>query len=87
MKAITGENLISLGFKETKVSPKESGQKDSYYYYVYDNEGLCLISNTNDECIGYDEYYVEFFDYPKIGKYKSLKQLQMLVKFLESAVK
>lgn len=87
MKAITGEDLINLGFKRNTVSPKESGQKDPYYYYSYEIGGLCLISNANDECISYDEFYVEFFDYTKVGKFYSLKKVQKLIKILESAVK
>lgn len=87
MKAITGEDLINLGFKKRTVSPKESGQKEPYYYYTYEIGELCLVSNTNDECIGYDEFYIEFFDHPKVGKFYGLKRVQKLIKILESAVK
>jgi hypothetical protein len=87
MKTITGEDLINLGFKTERVLPKESGQKDSYYYYIYKIGELCLVSNTNDECIGYDEYYVEFFDHQKVGKFYNLKKLCKLIKLLESGIK
>lgn len=87
MKTITGEDLINLGFKKRTVSPKESGQKEPYYYYAYEIGKLCLISNTNDECIGYNEYYVEFFDYHEVGKFYNLKKLCKLIKLLKSAVK
>lgn len=85
MKKINGEDLTALGFKERTVKPKESGQKNDYYYYVLDISGLALISNANDECIGFNEYYVEFFDHPEVGKYYSFKKLAKLVKLLKLA--
>lgn len=84
MKKINEEDLIALGFRKRTVKPKESGQKNKYHYYVREIGKLALISNSNDECIdGF--YYVEFFDYPDVGKYYSFKKLAKLVKLLKSA--
>lgn len=86
MKKINEEDLIALGFRKRTVKPKESGQKHKYHYYVLEISKLCLISNTNDECVD-SYYYVEFFDNPEVGKYYSFKKLAKLVKLLKSAEK
>jgi hypothetical protein len=86
MKKINENDLIALGFRKRTVEPKESGQKEPFHYYVREIGKLALISNSNDECVdGF--YYVEFFDYPEVGKYYYFKKLAKLVKLLKSAEK
>jgi hypothetical protein len=47
---MTEKELIDAGFKKIIVSEEESGMDYPYYFYSLDvTEGLCLISNADDE--------------------------------------
>lgn len=68
---IEEQDLIDLDFKKVLVSKEEHGGPDDFYYYVvylfegdgiFGNDGLCLISNANDDVIN-SKWKVELFDY------------------------
>jgi hypothetical protein len=82
MKNITEKNLLNLGFKRQDVSEEESGD-EPFYYFIYEIDKLCLISNSNNECVN-DNYSVEFFDYVDAVCFTDIKMLTDLIKILES---
>jgi hypothetical protein len=87
MKKLTEKKLISLGFKKITIKPIESGQKNTYHYFIYRlNKTDIFISNTNDERID-GSYFVEFYEQPEIGKFYKTKQIRKLIKILKFAKK
>lgn len=82
MKNITEEELLKLGFKREDVTEEEAGDKP-FYYFIYEIDKLCLISNSNDECID-EKYDIEFFDYVDSVRFTDIKMLTDLIKILES---
>ena len=82
MKNITEKNLLNLGFKRQDVSEEESGNKP-YYYFTYEIDKLCLISNSNDECVDC-KYDIEFYDYVDSVCFTDIKILTKLIKILKS---
>ncbi len=51
---IEEQDLIDLDFEMVYVSKEESGCEEDYYYYIINllgSDGLCLISNSNDDVI------------------------------------
>lgn len=81
MKDITEKKLIKLGFKRQDVTEEEAGDKP-YYYFTYEIGGLCLISNSNDECVD-GMYVIEFFDYSDTVRFNDIKTLTDLVEILK----
>lgn len=62
---IEEQDLIDLDFKKVLVSKEEHGGPNDFYYYVeilFGDDGLCLISNANDDVIN-SKWKVELFDY------------------------
>ena len=82
MKKITEKKLVFLGFKRQDVSEEESGDKP-YYYFTYEIDKLCLISNSNDECVD-GKYNIEFYDYDDSVCFTDIKVLTCLIKILKS---
>jgi len=80
---ITEKNLLFLGFKRQEILPEESDQKNPFYYYTLYIRGLCLISNSSDECVN-NKWYVEIFDNPEIGKFRDINKLYGFIKLLKS---
>jgi len=80
MKKITEENLLDLGFERHDVGIEESGDK-SFYYFTFEIGSLCLLSNSDDECID-GMYAIEFLDYSDAVRFNDIKTLTDLVKLL-----
>jgi hypothetical protein len=80
---ITEKKLIFLGFKRQEVSQEDSGDNAPFYYYTYDIKDLCLISNTNDDCVK-NKWYVELYDYTELGKFRDINKLYDFIKILKS---
>ncbi|MEI6424459.1 MAG: hypothetical protein WCP55_19735 [Lentisphaerota bacterium] len=83
MRNITEVGLLNLGFERQDVSIEESGQDKPFYYFTFEIDKLCLISNSNDECVG-KMYNVEFFDYSDAVRFTDIKILSDLVEILKS---
>ena len=83
---ITGEVLMSLGFKKEYVTAEESGNDVDFHYYTFSvgeaNECL-LITNASDQCEVDGMYEVEFFNYEKGGiiKIETLNSLINILKY------
>jgi len=76
------ELLIKLGFERVDVSAEESGA-NAFYYYTKDfgeNNGLSLISSSNDE-VEDGKWYVEVFedDSIKIDEPNDLEEFIKLI--------
>lgn len=54
------QDLVNLGFKKQEVSKEVSGDKD-YFYYYFDINNLCFITQANDE-VKDDNWYVYLFE-------------------------
>lgn len=85
MNNITEEKLLFLKFKKQNVSAEESGS-EAYHYYSLDIRGLCLISNSNDECID-GKYMIELLDYYELGKFRDIKKLNDFINIVKSLKK
>jgi len=81
MKFITEKRLKKLGFER-----QVTNDSPSFSYYTLEFSKLCLISNADDEAKD-GRYYVEFFDYQKVGEIRSYKKLKKLIKILKSMKK
>lgn len=79
MKPIKEKDLLNLGFKRQDVSFEESGDKP-FYYFTFDIGKLCLISNSNDECLN-DNYCIEIFDYDDVS-FNDVVSLTKLIELL-----
>lgn len=86
MSNITEKDLIELGFTREVVLPEESGEKKKFHYFVLDIGELCLITNSNDECIDH-KYKVEFFDYTNVGYFDDFDIVKNLIKLIKSGKK
>lgn len=84
MKTIKEKDLLKLGFERMDVGIEESGDK-AYYYFTFDIGDLCLISNSNDECVN-GNYGVEIFEYNTIS-FNDLKSLKKLIDLFLSSRK
>jgi hypothetical protein len=85
MKNITEKKLYALGFERQDVTEEELVEHEKpYYYFTFVTGKLCLITNTSDQCIK-GKYFVEFFDYPDIGKYEDVFALTILIEALSLA--
>jgi hypothetical protein len=77
------KDLINLGFKRNNVSPKESGEPKTIYYYTYDFLGFCLITDCDND-IQNDVWSVYIFEYEHI-KFTKLKQVIKFITLLKKA--
>ena len=83
-RLIKEEDLQTLGFERTDVSPEESGA-DAFHYYTYDFKsgkknkfGLALISCSDDEAmLNNYAWTVQIFDYdqPVFTRYVDVRDL------------
>jgi hypothetical protein len=80
MKNITEKKLIELDFKR---QDEDSDQENPFYYYTIYIKDLCLITNTNDECVN-NKWYVELCEYPRVGKFRDIYKLYGFIKILNS---
>ncbi len=90
-RQIEEQDLIDLDFKMVFVSKEEHGGENDFYYYVinlFDGDGLCLISNANDEVIN-SKWKVELFDYDEFyfDDIKSLTEFMLASKNVKSKKK
>lgn len=56
---MTEQEIISCGFKKIDVPVEESGDKNNYYYYMYQlSDTITLTSNASDEVLNNNWYIV-----------------------------
>ena len=86
MKNITEKKLIELGFEKQDVTEKDACGDNPFYYFTYEIGSICLISNSNDECIK-GKYCVGLFDHPDIGDFYDYKTVFFLITAFKCAKK
>lgn len=80
------QDFIDLNFEKVVVPPHESGDENTWHYYVRDICGISLITPTSDDAKD-GEWYVEFFEsYPPM-RIKEHTQLSTLIGVLEDIMK
>lgn len=86
---MTEADLKELGFKKTKVSAEESGDK-AYYYYTYDfKKGNCmlsLISTDSDVAKEEGKWKVEIFE-GNLKPFKTKAQIKRYISLIKSLEK
>ena len=86
---MTEADLKELGFKKTKVSAEESGDKP-FYYFTYDfkkgNGMLGLISSDSDVAKEEGEWKVEIFE-GNLKPFKNKRQIKQYISLIESLEK
>ena len=81
---ITEKDLIEFGFERIDVSAEESGDK-AFYYYTWELEDFCLITNSDDEVVD-GNWTVEIFDYQGF-KFTTPEQVAGIINILEASLK
>ena len=74
---MTEEQLRVLGFEQEV----ETSERPFYYYTLDIVEGLCFITQSNDE-VENGEWIVEIFDTTPSIKFKDVKKLSNLIDIL-----
>jgi hypothetical protein len=86
---MTEADLKELGFKKTKVSAKESGDKP-FYYFTYDfktsNWPLSLISTDSDVAKEEGKWKVEIFE-GNLKPFKNKAQVKRYISLIKSLEK
>jgi len=81
---MTEKELKKLGFKKTKVSAEESGEKPYYYYTYTFTRGLEFISSESDSSKK-EDWYIEFFNTEIPIRFYNFLDVQTLINTFEKA--